>query len=138
MTKFREIATIIYYNDQHNVYLQERGSMSKYGEKYAIWGGGLNPGETPFTALQREMMEEIGHQQNEAEYFKFFIFNLPKFDLQLKIHVFYTPLDFDPKSITVTEGTGFFSIPITKINDYPDFPTEVITVLQEFKKFKHW
>lgn len=138
MTKFREIAAIIYYDDKHNVYLQERGSSSTIGEKYAFWGGGLEPGETPTIALQREIMEELGHQQKDTDYFKFFIFDFPEHDIQLKIHIFLAPLDFDPILVKVTEGNGFYSANIEDVLKNPDMLEDQIKVLQEFKNYKNW
>jgi len=38
----RNVAIVIFYDKEGNILVQERGSHSKIGEKYGMWGGRLN------------------------------------------------------------------------------------------------
>lgn len=98
----------------------------------------MNKGETPFVALQREIMEEIGYHQQEAQFFNTFDLDLPDFGWLLKVHIFSSPLKFDPSSMTVNEGSGFYSAHIDDLINNPDFDEFDIKVFREFKKYKNW
>lgn len=57
---FREVASIVIYNPILDKFLvQDRTSISKYGEEVTFFGGGLEEEETPLQAAQRESQEEL-------------------------------------------------------------------------------
>ncbi len=39
--------------------MQGRANISKWGEEWAVFGGGIEEGETPEQAITREMQEEL-------------------------------------------------------------------------------
>ncbi len=55
----RDVSIIILYDEKGRFSVQERGDHSKFGEKYAFFGGGIEQGETPEEALHREIKEEL-------------------------------------------------------------------------------
>lgn len=57
---FREVASIAIYNPVlQKILVQDRTSISKYGEEVTFFGGGLEVWETPLQAAQRESNEEL-------------------------------------------------------------------------------
>jgi len=64
----KNIAIVIFYDEEGNIILQERVSHSKVGEKYGFFGGGIEEGETTEGALKRELKEELGFVPENLEY----------------------------------------------------------------------
>lgn len=57
---FREVASIVIYNPILDKFLlQDRTSISKYGEEVTFFGGWLDEGEDPLQAAHRESSEEL-------------------------------------------------------------------------------
>ena len=66
---FREVASLAIYNPITNKFLvQDRTSISKYGEEVTFFGWWLDEGESPIQAAQRESQEELGIKFNEYIY----------------------------------------------------------------------
>lgn len=65
IAKNRDVAVVIFHDDKGNVGVQRRGSHSKAGEKYGLWGGQKEKGESP---------EEIGYIPNELKFWKEFTY----------------------------------------------------------------
>jgi 8-oxo-dGTP pyrophosphatase MutT (NUDIX family) len=74
----RDIAKVVFHDGEGKVLLQDRKSISKSGEEWGLFGGGMEDGETPYAALLRELTEEIADLPKNLE-FKFI----------LKQHVIY-------------------------------------------------
>lgn len=55
----RSVALAVFYTQDKRILLQDRHSISKAGEEWGWFGGGLEPGETPEQALIREIKEEL-------------------------------------------------------------------------------
>lgn len=61
-------AVVVFYDGQGRVLMHHRrGKISKFGEKWAFLGGGMEAGETPLEAAKREIKEEIGFQLNDSK-----------------------------------------------------------------------
>ena len=55
----RTVAIVVFYDAEGNVLLQDMKSISKAGEKWGLFGGGIENGETPVEGLKRELSEEV-------------------------------------------------------------------------------
>lgn len=56
---YRKVALIIFYDKLGRILLQNRKGISKYGEEWGYFGGGIEQGETPEEAVVRETKEEL-------------------------------------------------------------------------------
>lgn len=74
---FREVAGIVIYNPQLNKFLvQDRTSISKYGEEVTFFWWWLDKGETPLQAAKRESFEELWKIFKEYIYINTFSHNI--------------------------------------------------------------
>jgi|GEM_PF-3141889 len=64
----RHVAIAIFIDKDDYLYIQERGKVSKIGEKYGLWGGSIEKGETPKQAFLREMQEKLDFAPPEINY----------------------------------------------------------------------
>jgi len=65
---YRKVALIVFYDRNWNILLQNRKGISKYGEEWGYFGGGIEEGETPEETLIRETKEELGYNLKKYEY----------------------------------------------------------------------
>lgn len=68
MKKKSEKAVIAFYDDQGRILLQDRYGITKSGEEWGFFGGGIEPGETPEQTLVREIKEELVFDLKEFEF----------------------------------------------------------------------
>ena len=66
--KERRVSLIIPYTEDGRILLQDRRDISKIGEEWGFFGGGIEEGETPERALVREAQEELEIDLNEYGY----------------------------------------------------------------------
>ncbi|MDP1694772.1 MAG: NUDIX domain-containing protein [Candidatus Woesearchaeota archaeon] len=100
---FRRVALIIFYDKQGRILLQNRKEISKYGEEWGYFGGGIEEGETPEQALVRETKEELNFDLKEYTFI-----GITKTEDQRGIierHVFISPLP-NMKLFDQREGKG--------------------------------
>ena len=88
--KLRRVALIILYDDKKRILLQDRTGISKYGEKWAYFGGGIEEGETPEQALVRETEEELSYDLKEFRYIGKFSDEVS--GLRIEMDTFIAPL----------------------------------------------
>jgi 8-oxo-dGTP diphosphatase len=69
-----------------------------YPNQWACFGGHINPGEQPETALRRELIEEIGYTATEVNFFKC------NYGPGVIRHVFTCPLSVAIEDLTLNEG----------------------------------
>ncbi len=55
----RTVALIVFFDKNKKVLLQSRIGISKYGEEWSYFGGGVEKDETPKQAIIREIKEEL-------------------------------------------------------------------------------
>jgi 8-oxo-dGTP pyrophosphatase MutT (NUDIX family) len=64
----RHVALIIFYTEDGRILLQDRRSISKAGEAWGYFGGGIEDGETPEAAVVRETKEELSYDLKERQF----------------------------------------------------------------------
>ena len=69
-----------------------------YPGLWGLFGGHMEPGETPEIAVVREVLEEIGYQITNPQ--KFGCYN----DDRVIRHIFYAPLTVNLDKLVLTEG----------------------------------
>lgn len=102
----REKALIIFYNKDQQILLQNREGISKHGERWGYFGGGIESGETPTRALVREIKEELCYDLYPPSFLGVF-----RGTTRNKLHVYCSPLD-DISLLHQLEGDSmqFFSV----------------------------
>jgi len=103
-----EISLVVLYNKEKKLLLQNRKTISKFGEEWAFFGGKLEKEESPEDAIKREIKEELNYNIFNYKYVK-------KFKNKVNgsiIHVFTAPFSGDLTQFTLREGDGMklFSI----------------------------
>ncbi|MBD2682803.1 MULTISPECIES: NUDIX hydrolase [Nostoc] len=89
---------ILYQNNKFLMQLRDNIPSIRYPGHWALFGGHIEPGETPDVAVKREVLEEIGY-------------NLPPFvefgcypDETVIRHVFHAPLLVEMNELVLNEG----------------------------------
>jgi 8-oxo-dGTP diphosphatase len=88
--KIRNVALIIFYDENKRILLQDRKGISKYGEEWGFFGGGIEEGETPEEAVLRETREELDFDLKEYKYVGNNNFKVK--DLSVRCKIFISPL----------------------------------------------
>lgn len=124
----KQLALMIFYDDQNQILLQERTNMSKWGEEWAYFGGKIEENESPKEAVIREVKEELEFSVKKMEYlgrYENFGKKLkdPSKEIKVVQEVFFTKITKkDYQKMVLHEGSGmkWFSIPEAKrLNMYP-------------------
>jgi len=103
MTKKRRVAIIIFYDKDKRILLQDRKGISKRGEEWGYFGGGIEEGETPEQALVREIKEELDFDLKDYEFIGVFT-NQPDDYKIIERHTFIAPLGDNLKKFRQIEG----------------------------------
>lgn len=93
-----EVAIAILY--RHNKFLfQLRDNIPNivYPGHWGLFGGHLDPGETPQVAVERELLEEIGYVSSLS---KFGCYRDPR----VIRHVYHAPLSVELNQLVLSEG----------------------------------
>jgi 8-oxo-dGTP diphosphatase len=90
---------ILYRDGKFLMQLRDNIPSILYPGYWALFGGHIEPGETPEIAVQREILEEIGY--NLPSTFAFFGF-YP--DEKVMRHVFHAPLEVEFNQLVLNEG----------------------------------
>ncbi|MCT4616592.1 MAG: NUDIX domain-containing protein [Candidatus Gracilibacteria bacterium] len=111
----REVSCLILFNKKGEILVQDRKNISKLGEMWGFFGGGLKKGETPEKALIREIMEELNIDLTTEEYNYDFMFQKDNIWSEIKIirvNYFGVIVDKKIEDFCVLEGdkANFFNI----------------------------
>jgi len=106
--KVRRVAIILFYDGEGNVLMQDRRDISKWGEEFGFFGGGIEGEETPEQALKREIKEELGFDITDFNFFKRYWHESPENNIAGEKFVFLAPMP-DLKLIDVKEGKSFIT-----------------------------
>lgn len=94
-----EVAIAILYR-QGQLLMQLRDNIPGilYPGYWGLFGGHIEPGETPEEALKRELLEEISYAVPEASLFGYYP------EPHVLRHVFYAPLTVELDQLVLAEG----------------------------------
>jgi len=99
----RKASGIIFYDDKGNILIQDRRAISKWGEEYGFFGGGMEEGENWEQTLKREIKEELGLELKEYKLFKhsYYIFTEANLEIEYWVSIAKMP---DMSKLKVEEG----------------------------------
>lgn len=72
----RNVVVTLFYDENLNVFVEDRSKKSKAGELYGLFGGGIEEGETPKQALYRELEEELNYKPKKLVYWGKYSFTI--------------------------------------------------------------
>lgn len=99
MSKHIAVAlAILSQNGQFLLQLRDDIPDIAYPGHWGLFGGHLEPGETPEEGLKRELVEEIGHTIEAPQLFYLNV------DKQISRYIFYTPLTVEVEALVLGEG----------------------------------
>jgi len=104
----RFVADAIIVTDTGRYLMKRRDDLPwlVFPNQWSLFGGGIEPGETPEDALRREVEEELGFRAGAVEFFTEWRLTLP-FPEPWAVHVYYyvVPVsETDVKKFTLLEG----------------------------------
>ena len=101
--KTRRASIILFYDKKGNILFQDRRKISKHGEEYGFFGGGIEEGETPAQALIREIKEELDIELNDFMHFRSYKEYIPEIDTEVERNVFLAKM---PNLKKIKHGEG--------------------------------
>jgi len=135
--KSRTVSVVV-FTDGKDVIIQERGSHSKVGEKYGLWGGKIAKGETKENAIKRELQEEIGYVPEILKYlgkYTYLVSEEGKYKgWKINQFVFTSPITPELKKAKVKEGGGIIKMPLDVASQGQGFPQGSTSFMSVLKK----
>ena len=96
------VASVILYNDKNEILLQKKTSdFVPWPNYWCLFGGHIEPGESPEQAAYREVSEELGFPVDHID----FLVTLPYGDSLA--YVYTRKIYFPLSDISLSEGAGF-------------------------------
>lgn len=134
----RKVAIAAFYNEKREVLLQDRKKISKRGEEWAFFGGGIHERETKEQALIREMKEELGFKIKEFEYIGDCVTKFED-DYTVIRKIFASPIPENLLALKVSEGGGMkiFSIDEAKKLKLVPGDEKIFGMLEKYLKNKN-
>ncbi|MBL7078167.1 NUDIX domain-containing protein [Candidatus Shapirobacteria bacterium] len=135
--KVRSVAIAVFYDNDLNILVQERGEHSRLGEKYGFFGGRIEEGETPESAIKRELLEEIGYIPEKLEYWLKDSYKWEKEGRYkgwtITCHVFLSPITLRLGKAKISEGEGKIKLTLEEVLSEDGFPEGSTKFLQKLK-----
>ena len=99
---------IIYHRNDYLLQLRDHTPGIVYAGYWSFFGGAIEPGETPWQALQRELAEELEWQPDAGTY----LYDWVNPDHPCRIHFFTVPFTGQRSALVLHEGQdlGWFSL----------------------------
>lgn len=128
------VGAVLWHGDGA-VLLQHRDDVPGIVEpgKWSLFGGAIEAGEDPETAMLREIDEEIGYRPRH--YHPFLVLRTQR----TALHVFLVGIDVPMESLTLTEGQGMaYVAPVAALADYDltDTARASLRVLELYRGFR--
>ena len=134
----RNVAVVVFYDQQGNIAFQKRGAASKLGEKYGLWGGQIELGETPDQAVRRELKEELGFIPEKLDFYchdSYLVVEEGKYHGWLiNQAVFISPITPELDRAKVYEGEGLVKMTIDEAIESKGFSVGGTKFLKRIKK----
>ena len=116
---FRDAAAAIFFLDDGRYLMQHRDDKPGifYPDHWGLFGGAIEPGEDPETALRRELKEELGREPRSLSYFTRMNFGFDVLGVPPTIRVFYEARlpAADVPDLTLGEGQSMQPLTLTEI-----------------------
>ena len=99
---------IIYHRNDYLLQLRDHTPGIVYAGLWSFFGGAIEPGETLWQALQRELAEELEWQPDKGAY----LYDWVNPDHPCRIHFFTVPFNGQRSALALHEGQdlGWFSL----------------------------
>jgi 8-oxo-dGTP diphosphatase len=116
----RNVAVVILYDGDGRILLQHRTvDAPTFPDYWAFFGGGLEEGETPEQAVEREIIEELAYTLKSPR--RFISRQFLHEGIGYTMHVFLERYDGSPLVLGEGQGMGWFlpeQTTILKMNDH--------------------
>jgi 8-oxo-dGTP diphosphatase len=112
------VATALLFdrNNKLLIYLRDDKPTISFPNHWDLFGGMIEPGETPEQALIREVKEELGIEL--AAFTRFREYTSNKIEKPNRKYVFYAKVNYMPEELTLHEGQRMTSIHLEERNQY--------------------
>lgn len=129
----RDAAAAIIVDADGRLLMQKRDDFPEitYPGYWALFGGGIDPGENPEDALRRELAEELEFEAANIEYFTTMTFDFSFSGLrEYSRHVYVVPIRESEKgSLVLHEGAAMSFLATSQIlYDLPTCPNDAFAV----------
>lgn len=137
----RNVSIVVFFDSNNNIYIQDRHSHSKVGEKYGFFGGEIQKGESPQEALKRELKEEMNYVPTEINYWDFFSYVVTETckykGWKINFYVFLSKVEEGFEMRKVSEGDGIIKMTLADIIIGKGFAKGSTTFMNVFLKRKY-
>lgn len=128
-----EVATCLLFdrNKKLLIYLRDDKPTISFPNHWDLFGGIMEPNETPEQALVREVKEELGI---ELPWFnKFREYESSEVEKPNRKHVFHSQINFIPEELILNEGQKLLSISLEERSNY-NFANILAQIIDDFVK----
>lgn len=135
MTQLREVAGALLIHNDRKALLHHRDDKPNITNpgKWALFGGHIDPGEEPETAIIRELHEEIGLHIVKPQLFTVL------YGATARYHMFLVPVSARVEELILTEGQGmayFTPEDALRTLDLTTTARAVLTIFLTYEQFR--